>query len=106
LKVRYTEIEWNSAKGCETELIYRIADGRALGAEVIALELIGTGDSAKFNNTSRRVLKRLKKQGIIQFFLLSDETDEKKTEVAYLKNKYPDIKSFEDGDKTTLFIKL
>lgn len=70
----------------KTEIMFFIASAKATGQDLIKLEL----EEKQFDMASK-ILRSAKRGRMIQLFILSDSLGDKTTEVAYLKNKYPDI---------------
>ena len=91
MKVNVIEIQWNGYKNYETEALYNIASSRARGIEAVVFYVLADKDASAFRNGSQRLFKKLKKQGMIQTFLLDDKLISQTTESAYFLNKYPEL---------------
>ena len=72
----------------KTEIMFCVASAKALGNDLIQLYA-----EEKHFPTVSKILKAAKKDGLIQLFAISNDFDERTTEIEYLKNKYPDISS-------------
>ena len=78
-----------------TELRFDIASARALGSELVRLELAPEDAKVRARlRTSVLVrLRTLKKEGVIQFFASERDFAEESTEAVYLLNKYPELEA-------------
>ena len=88
--------------------MFLVASSKALNNEILALDIKPTSseesDLRRFESVAR-VLRDLKRKGIIQLFASSSDVDSSLTEIEYLKNKYPDIIAIK-GDGIFFAVKL
>ncbi len=59
-----------------------------------------------FRNASLKILRKLKKQGIIQTFIFGEEISEVKTETQYLLNKIPSLPEVLADFEVSVCVKL
>ena len=81
-------------KELKTEIMYFTAAAKARGEELFILEIkpvyLDARDAGRADSASR-ILKELKRRGIIQLFADSSDFNSPLTEIEYLNNKYPGI---------------
>jgi hypothetical protein len=91
-----------------TEIKYFIAAAKAIGNDLIKLT-VGISDDEKealhAKSAVIRILKSIKKQGIIQLYVSSSDFNLHSTEVEYLLNKYP-LVTKSDDEKEFFIIKI
>jgi hypothetical protein len=89
------------------EYAYRIACARAAGVEVCVFYLENTEYVQRFNNSSRSVLKTLKKKGNVQLYIDAEALLQKtQMEAEYLYNKYNDDISGLDLTQPCFVVKI
>ena len=82
-----------SRKQLDTEIKYTVAAARADGFEVVRLDIDAPKDSPDARRLSvctQQVLRTMKREGRVQFFIPFSELEGDSTEAEYLKNKYSD----------------
>lgn len=100
-------INYTDAKTLSVELEFIIACNKVEGNELIKLTLGNTDMKDRFKSAVSRILKSIKKDGVIQLFVFEDELEaQEKTESVYLLNKFPFLSDKNAGDSTTLYVKL
>jgi len=76
----------------DTEIKFNIASAKADSAELLAFSYPKLEDSPEEEKRIARsilkVLRGLKKNGVIQFFLTEDSIEKRTTEAQYIENKY------------------
>ena len=92
--IRSETVTGKTLKELTTEIMFFVASSKALKNEIFVLDIKPT--PSEESNLRRaelvaRVLKDLKRRGMIQFFAASSDFDSTLTEIEYLKNKYPNI---------------
>ena len=93
MRLSVKKIIYENAKALETELKFLIAVGKVANDELLVVASDTKEKFDSFFKNTNRLLKRFKKQGIIQFFLYDkDLTDHSKTSSAYIANKYPEFR--------------
>ncbi len=94
MNIRSQTVTGKSLRELTTEIMFFVASSRAVNEEIFVLDIkpasLGELDLRRFESVAR-ILKDLKRKGIIQFFASSRDFDSSLTEIEYLKNKYPDI---------------
>lgn len=89
------------------EYAYRIACLRPAGVELCVFYLENTEYSQRFNNSSRSVLKALKKKGIIQIYISGASLVAKESmESEYLYNKYSQELEGIDANRVCFVVKI
>ena len=96
------KVKYETKKALKTDIVFNIASLRASGYEVAIFECVAPDNSVKFRNAASDILRKLKREGLIQLFVFGEDFESKDlTEIEYLKNKYPtlsdsltDLKSF------------
>ena len=95
-----------------TEIRFATASARADGGELLCVCIPFCDDEkalVRFSNGVKKLLRSMKEEKLLQFFVSSKSFSESVREVEFLKNKYPDLIDGEDADNgffETLYIKL
>ena len=109
MNITTNELTGKNSELLTTEIKFFIAAAKAVGNDLIQLKIKRLGDDereARRMNTITRILKSVKRQGLIQLFIISTEINAQTTESAYLKNKYPELASYICGDDISYVLKL
>ena len=85
--------EGKSTEALVTELRYTVATTRAEGGELLMISIPETGDgqAKKTRALATRILKTMKKEGLIQFYATKESFDSSSTEAKFLLNKYSHV---------------
>ena len=94
-------LEGSSQRELDTEIKFNIAAARADGAELIALTAEGDALPA-----AQRVLRLLKREGTIQFFVMCSALSEEKRESEFLLNKYGEYISEGSSDANKVYVRI
>lgn len=93
-----------------TEIMFTVASERAVGTELIRLEIPSPKDKndTKAYPAVTRILKSVKKKGIIQLYVPKEDLPEATTEAEYMMNKYESIISDDpcSEDGRYIYIKI
>ena len=101
------KVKFTDAKNLSVELEFIIACSKIEGNELIKLSLENTEAQEKFKSAVSRILKSIKKDGVIQLFVFEDQlTEQEKTESVYLLNKYPSLIESSEMNPNSIYIKL
>ena len=109
MNITTNELTGKNSELLTTEIKFFISAAKSLGKDLIRLNIKRLGNDeaeARRINTINRILKTVKRRGLIQLFIISTEIDGATTETEYLKNKYPDITSYISGDEVFYILKL
>lgn len=87
-----------------TEIMFEIAGARADGIELIRFNILDPTD--KILSGVIKLLKEMKRKGMIQFFASAKSFSDNTTEANYLINKYPDVIGVQNDGEAFLYIKL
>ncbi|MBQ8321992.1 MAG: hypothetical protein IJX92_06465 [Clostridia bacterium] len=87
-----------------TELRYAVASARASGEELVIINIPDNDDvqSKKTKTLIIRILKTMKKEGLIQFYATGESFESLTTEARFLLNKYPQIISDSQKDSADI----
>ena len=100
-------VKFTYAKELSVELEFIIARNKVEGNELIKLNLENTDLSSKYKSAVSRLLKSIKRDGVIRLFVFEDElVIQEKTESIYLLNKFPFLSEIKDADSCAVYIKL
>ena len=105
MKFKFNEIKAKTKVGLETEVIFEIASARALGIELLRLD-ITSDDKERLAGYAEKKLRSLKRLGRIQLFVLASDIKNNSTEAEYLKNKYPSIGDLIGNFEFSYFVKI
>lgn len=107
MKLSTKYIKYESMKSLDIELKLNIAIAKVDGNDLLVNALSNEEAAGLFVKNSVKILKKLKKQGIIQFFVYCDDmSDVLKTETAYILNKFPSIRELLPQNKVFFVIRL
>lgn len=104
------EITGKNADHITTEIMFFITSAKTLGYDIIKLN-VKSIESKELNEkrktVSDKILKSLKKKGMIQLYISASDFESTSTEYVYLVNKYPDLKlSLQSDEKTSFILKM
>ena len=107
MSISLHKIKFTDAKDLSVELEFIIACNRVAGNELIKIVLENEDMKDKFRSSSSRLLKSIKKDGVIQLFVFENElTASEKTESIYLLNKFPYLLENADESLCAVYVKL
>ena len=107
MSVSLHNIKFTDAKDLSVELEFIIACNKIEGNELIKISLENTEMQQKFKSAVSRLLKSIKKDGVIRLFVFEDELNlTEKTESVYLLNKFPFLAGENEGSTTSVYVKL
>lgn len=101
------EITGKNADQITTEIIFFLTSAKTLGYDLIKLNMKSIENrelNEKRKALSEKILKSVKRRGMIQLFISSVDFENTSTESIYLCNKYPDLKLTMQGDGEDSFI--
>ena len=99
-------IDFKDIRSLSTEVKFYIACERVAGRELLNIRPADEQESARFINAAVRLLKGMKRSGMIQLFVFESElADPDKTESVFLLNKFPELASREVSE-TGIYVKL
>lgn len=104
------EIKEKNKNEIKTELMFAVASARVDGTDVLKLTFTHTGGEEldkKAINAATKLVKELKKNGTIDFYVTKDAFSRSTTESIYLINKFPELSNeIESSDIDTVFLRL
>ena len=101
------EITYTDPGSFSVELEFAVACLRVEGADLIKLSLANTDMAKRFRSTATKLLKAMKRDGIIKLFVFENELGmPEKMESVYLLNKFPELSHIGEGSETSVYIKL
>ncbi len=101
------KLKYKDAKSLSTELYFAVACARVEGYELIKLELENSELSQRYVSSASKLLKTMKRDGVIQLFLLETELCEAdKMEAVYLINKFPELQGIDAPSDAAFYVKL
>ena len=109
MKFQTTKLSGSNISELETEIRYYVATARADGAQLIRFDLTHFGsekEDSRIMSCATRVLRRIKNERIIQFFLPKTSVGGVGAESDYLLNKYYDFVTAEDAGDSSVFVKM
>lgn len=92
-----------------TELRFIFASARVDGVELLRLDLPVLEiekDDARINGCLIKVLRTLKKENVIEFYVNKDSFAANSTEAIFLLNKYGEYIDVDSIDRTSVYVKL
>lgn len=107
MNIAVNEITGKNTELITTEILFFITSAKTLGYDLIKLTIKSIENEerdAKRLLMINKILKSIKKRGLIQLAVVSSDFDNTSTEVDYLRNKYPDVKSLFQTDNNVFFI--
>lgn len=87
-----------------TEILFALACARVAGESIVCF--LPTGADRKCERMVLRILKSMKKEGKIDFFVTTADLAAGTTEADYLENKYPDAIIDRESDTPYLYVKV
>lgn len=92
MEIQISELTGKNAGELVTEIRFFVAAAKSTGKDFVKLFMSGefVASASKLASISR-ILKTLKREGSVQLFVFSADFATASTEIAYLKNKYPEI---------------
>lgn len=93
----------------DTEVKFNIAGARVDGVELVRLDLRLTGDDRDNSRRERcliKVLRSIKRNGTIQFFVTGQDFETLTTEAEFLKNKYSNIINYSTQEYLYIYVKM
>lgn len=107
MSISIHNLKFTDAKELSVDLEFIIACNRVSGNELIKIVLENEDTKDKFRSSASRLLKSIKKDGIIQLFVFENElTASEKTESVYLLNKFPFLSESIEQNSCSVYIKL
>ncbi len=88
----------------KTEILYYVASSRASQCEILKLD-IESENTEHAESLAVKVLKSLKKQGKVDVYIATKDIVGDSKEAEYLKNKYPDILTYTEKERS-IIVKL
>lgn len=88
------EITGKNADQITTEIMFFVTSAKTLNYDLITLSLKSIENKEldeKRKSLADKILKSVKKKGIIQLYISCLDFESTSTEAVYLKNKYPDL---------------
>lgn len=107
MNIVINEITGKNTELITTEILFFITSAKTLSCDLIKLKIKPIENEerdAKRLLMINKILKSIKKRGLIQLAVMSSEFDNKSTEVDYLRNKYSDLQSIFQSDNNVFFI--
>ena len=101
------EITGKNAELITTEIMFFVTSAKSLGHDLIKLKIKSIENEerdAKRFIMINKILRSIKKRGLIQLSVASTDFENPSTEVDYLRNKYPDLKSLFQNDNDVFFV--
>ena len=92
-----------------TEMRFLFASAKVDGQEIVRILIPHIDDvkeKSRINGCIIKVLRTLKKEGIIQFYVNNEGFLANSTEASFLLNKYGEFISMESNDSDYIYIKL
>ena len=101
-------INYKDTKSLAVELEFIIACSKVEGKELVKLTLSNEDALLRFKNAATRILKAMKKDGVIKLFLFEDEfLIEEKMETVYIVNKFPFLSEVKNSpSQNSFYIKI
>ncbi len=101
------EITYTDLKSFSVELEFIVACSRVEGIDLIKLSLRNQDMSKRFENSAIKLLKAMKRDGIIKLYLFEkDLASSQKMESVYLLNKFPRLADTGELSESSVYIKL
>ena len=101
------EITYTDPNSLLVELEFTVACSRVEGIDLLKLSLVNLDMSKRFQSSSAKLLKAMKRDGVIKLFVFENElSSQEKMESVYLLNKFPELSLIEERSETNVYIKL
>lgn len=101
MKFKTILLKESSPASVTTELMYEIASAHATGVELLKVNIEKCDEEklfARLFNASIRLLKKVKSDGMIQFYATEQSFSSMSMEAEFLLNKYSDIIENDKGE--------
>lgn len=99
-------VKYTDAKDLSVELEFIIACNKVEGNELIKISVENTDTKDKFRVSASRLLRAMKKDGVIRLFVFEDDLFSEKTESVYLLNKFPFLSENNELSPYAVYVKL
>lgn len=99
-------VKYTDAKDLSVELEFIIACNKVEGNELIKISVENTDNKDKFRVSASRLLRAMKKDGVIRLFVFEDDLFSEKTESVYLLNKFPFLSENNELSPYAVYVKL
>lgn len=99
-------VKYTDAKDLSVELEFIIACNKVEGNELIKISVENTDTKDKFRVSASRLLRAMKKDGVIRLFVFEDDLSSEKTESVYLLNKFPFLSESNELSPYAVYVKL
>ncbi len=107
MEISAQKIEYLDINDLSVKLEYAVAINKVRKKELFKILLLNTESADHFKSSAVRLLKSMKKDGIIKLFLFeSDFKNPEKMETVYLLNKFPELSLINDFSETDVYIKI
>ena len=93
-----------NSESAATEIMFEVAGARADGIELLRINI--TDSTGKILSGVVKLLKEMKRKGLIQFYASAKSFSDNTTEANYLINKYSDVIGTQNGGEDFLYIKI
>jgi hypothetical protein len=93
MNIKCVNITDGNKETLHTELLYSVTEARALGFELLKISF--AFDDMKHIGFFDKCLKSIKKEGLIQLFVSSNDLKQRTTGAEYLYNLYSDLELIE-----------
>ena len=101
------EITYSDQNSFSVELEFTVACSRVEGSDLIKLVLANHDSAKRFRSSATKLLKAMKRDGIIKIFVFENELDsQEKMESVYLLNKFPELSRIDSASDTSVYVKL
>lgn len=108
MKLSNLLLSGNTVLELDTEVRYGIATARADGAEVVCLEFLkkeSEKETERIFSSLTKILRKLRREGALQFFVTNDGFNKNTTEAKYLLNKYSGVICTEKTGSIIVYVK-
>ena len=107
MSVSIHNITYKDSKELSVELEFIVACNRVEGNELINIVLTNSEMLSRFRNSATKILRAMKREGIIQLFVFENELNiQEKMESVYLLNKFSFLTNECQNRENSIFIKL
>lgn len=107
MEIFINDIKYTDMKDLSVQLEFAIACAKVSGKELIGLKCVDAENCARFKNGVSKILRGMKKDGIVQLFVFDDGLLAKEsTESIFMLNKFPELSDFSKGLENLVYVKL
>ena len=107
MSISVHNVTYKDLKELSVELEYIVACNRVAANELINIILENVDMLSRFRNSATKILKGMKRDGVIQLFVFEDELNiQEKMESIYLLNKFSFLSKENKGRENSVYIKL